>query len=108
MIDALRRRRARKRDAAFVALLDADGASHAGTPESELLAREGLRLEVKAWKRSLRSRKSFEVVCLRMIAGLTSREAAQLLGTKAATIDSRLHRARHRLHGHGFQIPRAA
>lgn len=94
-LDGLRRRGAKKRGRAQTDSLHDAARPDVATAsfEAEILARDELVQMMQIWRRQL-SCGAFNVLCLRMVAGLSSEETAHALEMTVVAVDCHLHRAR--------------
>lgn len=94
-VDGLRRRDAKKRGHRRTESLDQvrEPAGETASFEEGLLILDELDRIVRGWRRQL-SRRAFNVLYLRTVAGLSSGETAHVLGMTVNAVDSHMHRAR--------------
>lgn len=104
-VDSLRRRGAKKRGDRKTTPLESvpEPSSYAATPETQLIASEALQSELERCRKILTER-SFEILKLVYLNGLSSREVADRLACSQSTVDSALHRAKRRLLARGIRL----
>jgi RNA polymerase sigma factor (sigma-70 family) len=104
-VDSLRRRGAKKRGDRKTAPLESvpEPSSYAATPEAQLIASDALQFELERCRRILTER-SFEILRLVYVDGLSSGEVAGRLACSQSTVDSALHRAKRRLLARGIRL----